>query len=125
MTDYLLMVMEDENAHSAQSPKAMAELIDERAAFIDGLRRAGHLRDSGRFRPSKEGKRVRRDSAGLHVQGGPFAEDGKALGAYYWMNARNVEEAAALAQKCPTLPADDVDVRPLMKGHLVNDKEAK
>jgi hypothetical protein len=125
MADYLLMVLENEDAHSAQSPKAMAELIDERAAFIDGLRREGHLRDSGRFRPSKEGKRVRRDGAGLHVQGGPFAEDGKALGAYYWVNAPNVEEAAALAQKCPTLPTDDVDERPLMKGLLVNDKEAK
>jgi hypothetical protein len=125
MAEYMLMVLEDEDAHASQSPKGMAELIEKRAAFIDGLRRGGQLRDSGRFRPSKEGKRVRRDGTRLEVRDGPFAETGKALGAYYWVKARSVDEAAALALNCPTLPSDDVELRPLMKGQIDEDKEAK
>jgi hypothetical protein len=118
---YLLMVLEDELAHASQSPKAMAELIDERSRFADGLRREGKLRDSGRLRPSREGKRVRPQK----IEDGPFAEAGKSLGAYYWVEAESVEEAAQLAARCPALPSDEIDVRPLMKGKADPDKEAK
>jgi hypothetical protein len=121
----MLMVLEDEDAHASQSPKAMAELIDRREAFVDGLRRAGVLRDGGRLRPSKEGKRVRRDGDGLHVQSGPFAEDGKALGGYCWVQAPGIDEAAATAAGCPTLASDEIDVRPLMKGRVDADKEGR
>jgi len=123
MADYLLMVLEDETAHAAQSPRAIAELIERRARFSDGLRRAGQLRDSGRFRPSKEGKRVRRAGDRLEIEGGPFA--GKALGQFYWVQAHSVDEAAQLATACPALPSDEVDVRPLMKGQVETDKEGK
>ena len=121
MTQYMLMVLEDESAHAAQSPKAMAELIDERAKFIEGLRREGRLRDSGRLRPSTEGKRVRPKQ----VEDGPFAEEGKALGAYYCVEAASAEEAAKLAMRCPALPSDEIDVRPLMKGNVDADKDQK
>src|SRR5690349_15136477 len=122
MADYMLMVLEDENAHASQPPQVTAELIEKRRAFIDGLRRSGRLRDSGRLRPSKEGRRARRTGARVEVEGGPFTEDGKALGSFYWLEAESADEAARLAMTCPTLPADEIDVRPLMKGFVENDK---
>src|SRR5690348_5648235 len=125
MADHMLMVLEDEDAHAAQSPREMAELIDQRARFADGLRRSGRLRDSGRLRPSKLGKRARRDGERVRVDDGPFADDGKALGAYYCVDASGVEEAAQLAAACPALASDEIDVRPLMKGVIDADKEAK
>lgn len=121
----MLMVLENEGEHAAQSPAAMAELIEKRAQFAAGLRRAGQLRDHGRFRPSKEGKRARRDADRLQIEDGPFAEGGRALGAYYWVTAGSVEEAAELATGCPALASDEVDARPLMKGMVDPDKEAK
>jgi hypothetical protein len=121
----MLMVLENEDEHAAQSPTAMATLIEKRAEFVAGLRRAGQLRDHGRFRPSKEGKRVRREAARLQIESGPFAEDGKALGGYYWVQAGSLEEAAQLATACPVLASDQIDVRPLMKGRIESDKEAK
>ena len=125
MTEYLLMTREDEHAHASQSPKAMSELIEKSAAYADELRRAGRLKDSGRLRPSKEGKRVRREGDRLEVQGGPFAEEGKALGGYYWVEASSFDEAGELAAKAPVLPTDEIEVRPVMKGMCPKDKEAK
>jgi hypothetical protein len=125
MADYMLMVLEDENAHASQPPHVTAELIEKRRAFIDGLRRTGRLRDSGRLRPSKEGRRARRVGTRVELQNGPFAEDGKALGAFYWVEAESADEAAELALACPTLPSDALDVRPVMKGFVEHDKEAK
>jgi hypothetical protein len=125
MAEYLAMTLEDELAHASQSPKAMSELIDKSGTYADELRRAGRLKDRGRFRPSKEGKRVRREGDRLEVRDGPFAEPGKALGGYYWVQASSLDEATEIAAKVPVLPADEVDVRPLMKGAVPAEKEAK
>jgi hypothetical protein len=125
VTEYLLMTLEDEHAHSSQSPKAMSELIDKSAAYAEELRRAGRLADRGRLRPSKEGKRVRREGDRLEVRDGPFAEEGKALGGYYWVRADGLDQATELAARAPVLPTDAIDVRPLMKGSVPADKEAK
>ena len=125
MAGYLVTMLEDEHAHASQSPKAMSELIEKSAAFVDELLRAGRLKDSGRFRPSKEGKRVRRDGDRLDVRDGPFAEEGKALGGYYWVEASTLAEATNFAVRAPTLAGDEIDVRSLMKGTVAKDKEAK
>lgn len=124
VAQYLIMTVEDEQAHASQSPKAMSELIEKSAAYVDEMRRVGRLKDSGRFRPSKEGKRVRGERNRLEVHEGPFAEEGKTLGGYYWVEANDLEEAAALASRAPALPGDVIDVRPLMKGAVPADKEA-
>jgi hypothetical protein len=124
MTDYLLVVLEDERVHALQAPSAIAELIAQRAQFADELRRAGRLRDRGRFRPSREGKRVRRIGGELAVEDGPFPGD-HALAAYYWIDASSLDDAGELARAIPVLAADRVEVRPLMKGSAVADKEAK
>lgn len=116
MSDFLLAVIEDESAHAAQSPAQIAELIAQRARFAAELR--GQLRDSGRFRPSREGKRVRR--AG--VEDGPFAP---ALAAYYWIDAPSLDAAAEVANRIPTLASDVIDVRPVMKGIGDPAKDAK
>ncbi len=125
MSDYLLMVLEDEAAHATESPKAVAELIDRRAKFADGLRRTGAFRDGGRLRPSKEGTRVHRARGELTVRSGPFGGEPRALAGWYWVDAPNTSEAARIAEACPVLAADEVQVRPIMKGRLVGDKDAR
>src|SRR5262249_2054750 len=102
-----------------------AELMDRRGGFADELRRAGRLRDSGRLRPSKQGKRVRRDGDRLRVDDGPFGDDGKALAAYYWVDASGVDDAAQLAAAYPALASDDLEGRPGREGTVPADKEAR
>lgn len=118
MTAYMLTTLEDEAAHAEQSAQAVAELIEKRAAFHGELRRKGALKDDGRLHPSKEGRRVRRVGDRLEVERGPFAEAGKTLGGYAWIEVSSLEEAATIAASYPTLPGDEIDVRPLMKGEL-------
>jgi hypothetical protein len=118
MGEFMLMVLVDEVAHAALPAHAVAELIERQRGFEESLRHSGRLRDSGQLRPSRDGKRIRSDGERVDVSAGPFAEQGKALGAYFWIEAPSVEEAAKLASECPTLAGDEVDVRPLMKGKL-------
>lgn len=125
MPEYLVMVLEDEATHAAQSPAATAEHIGARVDFVARLRRAGQLRDDGRFRPTAQAKRVRARGETLEVVDGPFAGDGTALGGYYRIEAADLEQAAALAAGCPTLPSDTVEVRPVMTGQIDDDKAGR
>jgi len=111
VSDVLLLVHEDEAEHAAQAPAAIAELIARRARFTAALRERGQLRDHGRFRPSREGVRVHGDK----IEHGPFA---RPLAAYYWLDAPPAEPYPALA-------GDTIEVRPLMKGIPMPDKDRK
>lgn len=125
MPGFLLLVLEDEAAHAALDALDARALLDARAAFVAELRGEGVLLDEGQLHPSGEGVRLRRVEERVQVERGPFAEEGRALGAYLWVEAPNVEAAAALAQRCPALPGDLVDVRPLRRGRVDEDKEGK
>lgn len=116
MSGYMLLVLEDEHAHAAQAPAEIAALLDRRVRYAELL--GNKLRDAGRLRPSREGKRV----YPARVENGPFAP---ALGAYYWIEVESLEEASRLAAECPVLSTDEIDVRPLMKGQIKPGKEAK
>ncbi len=118
MTEYMLMVLEDEAAHEALPAQAVEELLEARATFEGELRRKGVLKASGQLRPSKDGRRVRQTGAALEDRPGPFVEEGRALGGYLWVEAASVEEAAEVAVACPTLATDQIDVRPVLKGTL-------
>jgi hypothetical protein len=67
---------------------------------------------------------VRRNGDDHRVDDGPFPGD-HALAAYYWVEAPSLDDAAALASRIPALASDQVDVRPLMKGGIRADKDAK
>jgi hypothetical protein len=125
MTDYLFMALEDEQAHASQTPRATSELIERGADFAEALQREGRLKDRGRLRPSREGKRLRRRGGRLEVQDGPFSEEGKALGSYHWVQAGSADEAAERAAQLPILPTDAVEVRPVLGGVAPHDKEAR
>jgi len=126
MASYLLIALEDEGAHAAEPPGAVAALIERRARFVEELRRTGRLVDAGRFRPSREGRRVRLEAGRLRVEDGPFADGGAAVGGFCAVEAPGLEEAVAVAAGWPGLPSDDLEVRPLTNGsHLVPDKEAR
>lgn len=118
MNDYLLMVLEDEAAQRRATPKETAALLENQASFASRLREAGTLRDCGRFHFSRDGKRVRRDGERVLVEDGPFLQAGRALGSYYWLQNTTREDADRIALECPTLPDDEIDVRPLMKGKI-------
>jgi len=125
MAQYLIAQLENEGEHSAQSAAEMATLIDERRAHADKLRKSGVLKDTARLRPSRDGKRVRVEQGQPCVTEGPFAGQDKAFSGYYWVETGSLEEAAQIAQMTPGLPGDEFDVRPLMKGLVPKDKEAK
>lgn len=122
MTEYMLMVVEQESSHNGASAEALKQLVEGHERFAVGLRAGEAYRDAERLRPVSEAKRVRVKPDGeVEVDDGPFGKDG-ALAAYYLIEAASLDEATKIARECPLLPGDAIDVRPVMKSHMQPDK---
>lgn len=125
MNSYVLMVHENEAAHAEASPAEMAKLLEQRAAAVKKIHASGAYVDGGRLRPSVEAKRVRKRGGKLEVTNGPFAENGRALSGYCVVKTDRIDAAVALVKDLPTLPADEIEVRPTMSCHVFEDKADK
>jgi hypothetical protein len=79
------------------------------------------LRDTGKFaagealQPVQTATTIRRQGDGTVTTDGPFAETKEALGGFYIVQARDLDEALELAAACPGLKyGASIEVRPVV-----------
>ena len=107
---YLLLI------YSAESEEAAADqnaLMAEYGAFTQGIVQSGAFKSADRLRPVATATTVRiRDGKTLTTDG-PFAETREQLGGYYLIEAKDLDEAVAIAAKVPTAKYGSIEVRPV------------
>jgi hypothetical protein len=124
MAEFMVLIHESEIAGGGLPPGKTQDLIEEQAAYEQKLRAAEAFVDGERLRPSSEGRRVSRDrEQGARVEVGPFDEP--TLGAYYVLQASDLDAALELAAQCPFPPGAGAEVRPVMNGHFEPDKTSQ
>jgi len=120
MTAYMILLAENESEQQGIAPSETKALIEGHASYATRLRASGAYRDSGRFRPSAEGKRVDSEK----VEDGPFGES-HAFAGYYVVEADDLGAATALAEHCPMAAGDTLELRPIMGGQIGADKTSR
>ena len=109
---FLLLIYDQEKRWAQLSGSEQASEAKEFAAF--GKEFANAKRGGNALQPTPTAKTVRvRDSKSL-VTDGPFAETKEQLGGYYLVEAKDVEEAVAIAAKVPWARYGSIEVRPIM-----------
>jgi hypothetical protein len=110
MTEYLILICEDENGYATASPDVFQEVMDAHNRFAEQVEERGGKILSGRaLQPTSTATSIRNDV----VTDGPFAETKEALGGYYLIEARDLDHALDLAKLCPAR-FGGVEVRPIM-----------
>ena len=89
MSQYLILIYEDEKAYAAQDPSVWQTAMEAHGRFAEQVVEHG-------------GKIL-----------GPFAETKEALGGFYLIEAADLDRALAIAKLCPA-PYGGVEVRPIM-----------
>jgi hypothetical protein len=74
---------------------------------------AGNFKAGDRLRPVATASTVRVRDGKVVVTDGPFAETREQLGGYYLVEAKNLDEALALAARLPTARHGSIEVRPI------------
>ena len=107
---YLLLI------YSAESDDAKADqsaLMADYGAFTQGIVQSGNFKSADRLKPIDTATTVRvRDGKTLTTDG-PFAETREQLGGYYLIEAKDLNEATAIAAKVPTAKYGSIEVRPV------------
>ncbi|MCH9828916.1 MAG: YciI family protein [Gammaproteobacteria bacterium] len=76
---------------------------------------SGHLRASARLQPVHAATTVRVRGDRISIMDGPFAETKEQLAGFYLLEARDLDEALALAARIPPARIGSVEVRPVMR----------
>ena len=109
---YLLLIYMPE---SAEMPSADVQeaVNDAYNAFTADIRERGIFEAGEALQPTTTATTVRVRNGQTLTTDGPFAETKEALGGFYLVNARDLDEAIELAARIPASSEGSIEVRPI------------
>jgi hypothetical protein len=110
---YLLLVYANEAEMAARTPAAVKALTAEYMEFTKGIIQGGQFKAGDRLRPTSSASTVRMRNGQVTTTDGPFAETREQLGGYYLIEAKNLDEAIAVAARMPGAKVGSIEVRPV------------
>jgi hypothetical protein len=111
--EFLLLIYEDEKRWARMDKGAIDKEVGQYRAF--GKEHAAAIKGGNALQPTLTAGTVRVRNGRPLVTDGPFAETKEQLGGYYLVEARDRDEAVAIAAKIPGARFGSIEVRPLMK----------
>ena len=111
---YLLLIYGNEAHWGRLSETEQGKIAQEYGAYTKSIADSGHLRGGNELDVTSKATTVRvRDGKRL-VTDGPFAETKEQLGGYYLVEAKDLDEALALAARIPSVRWGSIEVRPII-----------
>jgi len=122
MTQYMFMLFDDESWHDNITEESWQEAMQAHGAFAAAVEAAGaRVLDGNALERSSSATTVRNagGSLGPLTTDGPFIETKEAIGGYYVIEARDLDQALELAAKCPS---PIIEVRPVLNTSVTPDE---
>lgn len=109
---YLLLIYQNE----AERPTgdAQAKLLQDYGTFTQSIVQSGNFKAGDGLQPPSTATTVRVRDGKTVMTHGPFAETREALIGYYLVEAKDLDEAAAMGARIPTAKTGSIEVRPIM-----------
>ena len=112
---YMLLIYDQEQAWNKLSENERGKIYGEYRQLMEELRSKGQYLDGSQLHPTTAASSVRvRDEKQL-VTDGPFAETREQLGGFFLVEAKDLDEAIALAARIPSARMGTIEVRPLVE----------
>ena len=108
---YMLLIYLDEQALDETERE---QCYRESAQLAHQLNAAGQYRAATPLEPTSTATSVRVRDGKRVVTDGPFAETKEQLGGYFLIDARDLDEAIAIAARIPMASRGTVEVRPVI-----------
>jgi len=98
---------------AGRSASAIASMTAEYTEFTKGIIQTGQFKAADRLKPTSAATTVRVRNGQVATADGPFAETREQLGGYYLVEAKNLDEATAIAARIPGAKHGSIEVRPI------------
>src|SRR5947207_11867360 len=115
MMRYLLLIYQDEVAHSKWNQEQLAAEYQAYNEFTESVAKSGALQSGEPLMPTNTATTVRVRNGKALTSDGPFAETKEQLGGYYLVNCKDLDEAIGLAARIPAASDGSIETRPVME----------
>jgi hypothetical protein len=112
---YMLLIYEREADWASLSEAERDQMIGEYFQLTDGLKSSGTYLAGAPLQPIATATTVRVRNGKTVTTDGPFAETREQLGGYYLIDAKNLDEALAVAARIPAARLGSIEVRPVLE----------
>lgn len=112
---YLLLIYDNEASWTQRSEAENGKMMAEYQVFTESIAKAGHYKAGEALQPTSTATTVRVRNGKTLTTDGPFAETREQLGGFYLVEAKDLDEALALAARIPSARDGSIEVRPIMK----------
>lgn len=91
------------------------DFVEDAIDYRDELRRSGHYIASSPLQSAETVMTIRVRNGKMSITDGPYADSKEQLGAFYLIEATDLNEAVRVASKLPSAQIGCIEVRPLVE----------
>jgi hypothetical protein len=112
---FMFTIYHDEKVLDAMPEKEMQTLVDSAIEYAEELRRSGHYVASDALQRTGTARTIRVEAGKPSGTVGAFVETKERLGGFFVIEAKDMDEACALAAKFPPARVGVIEVRPVQE----------
>jgi len=120
---FMFTIYHDEKALDAMPENEMQALVDGAIEYAEEIRRSGHYIASNALQRTGTARTIRVRGGKVSTTAGPFAETKEQLGGFFVVEAKDMDEACAIAARFPPARVGVIEVRPV--GELTHSRDRR
>lgn len=111
---YLLLIYDAETELQAMSAEESGKFQQAYGTFTREIVGSGHFKAGEALKPTSTATTVRVREGKTLTTDGPFAETREQLGGFYLIEAKDIDEAIAIASRIPSAKIGSIEIRPIL-----------
>jgi hypothetical protein len=112
---FMFTIYHDENVLDAMPETEMQTLVDSAIEYAEEIRRSGHYIVSDALQRAQTARTIRVSAGTVSNTAGPFAETKEQLGGFFVIEAKDMDEACAVAARFPPARVGVIEIRPVQE----------
>jgi hypothetical protein len=112
---FMFTIYHDENVLDAMPEQEMQTLVDSAIEYAEEIRRSGHYVASDALQRTGTARTIRVRAGNVSTTVGPFVETKEKLGGFFVIEAKDMDEACAVAARFPPARVAVIEVRPVQE----------
>ena len=112
---FMVTIYHHEKVLDAMPEQEMQTLVDSAIEYAEELRRSGHFIATNALQRNQTARTVRVHGGKVSTSASPFAETKEQLGGFFVIEAKDMDEACAIAARFPGARVAVLEVRPVQE----------
>ena len=112
---FMFLIYHEEKTLDTLPDGEMQGLVDAALGYMEELRQSGHFIVSNALQRGRTARTIRVRGGKVTTTDGPFAETKEQLGGFFLIEAKDLDEACAVAARFPPARIATIEVRPVQE----------